>query len=93
MHWIAMVENTSNRLGDGWFAVKQPNSRERSNDMSWQDAREHEKRFFRDTEPWSSIEGPARLRDQRPRRFAARLGDHGLAQHYALDASHSGGGV
>lgn len=68
--WIDTFNNKTYFLDNGWFAVKLPDQDQL--DLSWDDSREQEHRFFAENEPWKSEV----LGDQRN-----RLGSDQLAQH------------
>ena len=40
---------------NGWFAVKQPNTQELEQRISWKTARENEEAFFATTRPWAGV--------------------------------------
>ncbi|CAE6451095.1 unnamed protein product [Rhizoctonia solani] len=67
--WLEMINGKSNRLANGWYCVKQPDSKQRKKNLTWDDARALEIDFFRDTPPWSEISSKDRL----------KLGSHNLA--------------
>ncbi|CAE6443171.1 hypothetical protein ACGC1H_004995 [Rhizoctonia solani] len=67
--WLDMITGKSNRLANGWYCVKQPDSKQRKKNLSWDDARALEVEFFKDTPPWSEISSKDRL----------KLGSHNLA--------------
>ncbi|QRV99644.1 myxovirus resistance protein [Ceratobasidium sp. AG-Ba] len=56
--WLKMIAGQANALKNGWFAVKQPNSKElRSRNYTWERARAKELEYFETTPPWSTISG------------------------------------
>ncbi|KAJ6631972.1 P-loop containing nucleoside triphosphate hydrolase protein [Mycena sp. CBHHK59/15] len=65
--WIETFNNKTHKLDNGWFAVKLP----AGDDVPWEEAREKERKFFRDTEPWKSVHDEDRN----------RLGSEQLAQY------------
>ncbi|KAH7329747.1 P-loop containing nucleoside triphosphate hydrolase protein [Rhizoctonia solani] len=67
--WLEMITGKSNRLANGWYCVKQPDSKQRKKNLTWDDARALEMDFFRDTSPWSEVSSKDRL----------KLGSHNLA--------------
>ncbi|GAB1526655.1 hypothetical protein RhiTH_009827 [Rhizoctonia solani] len=67
--WLDMITGKSNRLANGWYCVKQPDSKQRKKNLTWDDARALEIEFFRDTSPWSEVSSKDRL----------KLGSHNLA--------------
>ncbi|KAG9096231.1 hypothetical protein FRC06_008889 [Ceratobasidium sp. 370] len=67
--WIAMVTNKANRLVNGWYSVKQPDSKQRKDKLTWEEARDAEAQFFETQEPWASI----------PAEYRGRLGSANLA--------------
>ncbi|KAJ1300009.1 hypothetical protein OPQ81_011843 [Rhizoctonia solani] len=67
--WLEMITGKSNRLANGWYCVKQPDSKQRKKNLTWDEARGLEMEFFRDTPPWSELSSRDRL----------KLGSHNLA--------------
>ncbi|KAG8690821.1 hypothetical protein FRC11_008926 [Ceratobasidium sp. 423] len=67
--WIDMITGKSNRLANGWYCVKQPDSKQRKKNLTWDEARGLEGEFFRDTPPWNEI----------PSKYRLHLGSHNLA--------------
>ncbi|KAG9080493.1 hypothetical protein FRC06_006515 [Ceratobasidium sp. 370] len=67
--WIAMVTNQANRLVNGWYLVKQLDSKQRKDKLTWEEARDSEAEFFETQEPWASI----------PDEYRGRLGSENLA--------------
>ncbi|KAG8697236.1 hypothetical protein FRC08_006660 [Ceratobasidium sp. 394] len=67
--WIEMITNRANRLVNGWFSVKQPDSRQRKDKLTWEEARELEAEFFETQDPWASI----------PPEYRGHLGSANLA--------------
>jgi hypothetical protein len=57
-----MVIGKTNRLANGWYCVKQPDSRQRKDNLTWEQARSLELDFFRDNKPWSDIPSVHRVR-------------------------------
>ncbi|KAJ7767691.1 P-loop containing nucleoside triphosphate hydrolase protein [Mycena metata] len=49
--WLETFHNKTRKLDNGWFAVKLP----AGGDIPWEEARTQEREFFRDNEPWKSI--------------------------------------
>ncbi|CAE6434362.1 unnamed protein product [Rhizoctonia solani] len=67
--WLDMITGKSNRLANGWYCVKQPDSKQRKKNLTWDGARALEVEFFKDTPPWSEVSSKDRL----------KLGSHNLA--------------
>jgi len=53
-HWLRFIRGEAEHLTNGWFAVKQPGSKELKGGIDWEQAREQERLFFSSTPPWSS---------------------------------------
>ncbi|PCH35504.1 hypothetical protein WOLCODRAFT_145834 [Wolfiporia cocos MD-104 SS10] len=53
--WIRFIKNEYEALDNGWFSVKQPDSRALAAGISWADARKQEKEYFSSTSPWSEL--------------------------------------
>jgi hypothetical protein len=60
--WTSILKGQESPLQNGWYSVKQPDSVQLKSGITWEEARESEKKFFDNTEPWSSIRGSARQR-------------------------------
>lgn len=54
--WLRFIKNEYEALENGWFSVKQPDSRTLQAGISWEEARSSEREFFSLTSPWSSLE-------------------------------------
>ena len=54
--WLRFIRNEYEELQNGWYCVKQPNSRSLSQGISWKAARTQENEYFSMTPPWSSLE-------------------------------------
>lgn len=52
-YWLSFVRDEAEHLANGWFMVKQPSSNDLRQGMTWEEARESEKRFFLTRAPWS----------------------------------------
>ncbi|KAG8794537.1 hypothetical protein FRC12_023746 [Ceratobasidium sp. 428] len=56
--WLKMISGQANALKNGWFCVKQPNSKElRSRNYTWERSRAKELEYFETAPPWSTISG------------------------------------
>ncbi|KAG8796375.1 hypothetical protein FRC12_024551 [Ceratobasidium sp. 428] len=56
--WLKMISGQANALKNGWFCVKQPNSKElRSRNYTWERSRAKELEYFETTPPWSTVSG------------------------------------
>lgn len=53
--WIRFLRNEEENLELGWYSVKQPDSVELEEGITWAGAREAEADFFRTQEPWASL--------------------------------------
>ncbi|KAG8710112.1 hypothetical protein FRC09_000298 [Ceratobasidium sp. 395] len=53
--WTSMISGKVNRLANGWFAVKQPDSKQRKSNLTWNEARDVEAEFFETHEAWAAI--------------------------------------
>ena len=51
---MRFIRNEAEYLTNGWFAVKQPSTKDLKKGVTWEGAREGEKLFFSSTSPWSS---------------------------------------
>ena len=51
---MRFIKDEAEQLTNGWFAVKQPASKDLKEGITWEEAREQEKLFFSTTLPWSS---------------------------------------
>lgn len=54
--WLGFIRNIREPLANGWFAVKQPDSRALRAGVNWMDARASEDDFFRSKLPWSALD-------------------------------------
>ncbi|KAJ6562382.1 P-loop containing nucleoside triphosphate hydrolase protein [Mycena capillaripes] len=71
--WLDTFNNKARKLDNGWFAVKLP----AGGDIEWKVAREQEREFFENKEPWRSIRGEDRN----------RLGSEQLTQYISKQLS------
>ncbi|KAG9121865.1 hypothetical protein FRC07_001999 [Ceratobasidium sp. 392] len=70
-----MISGQANALKNGWFCVKQPNSKElRSRNYTWERARAKELEYFETTPPWSTISS-AHRKHLGTSKLANQLGD------------------
>ncbi|CCM06033.1 uncharacterized protein FIBRA_08279 [Fibroporia radiculosa] len=55
--WIKLLKNEfpTLTLANGWFSVKQPDSRALASGITWSEARCQEHEFFANTAPWSGL--------------------------------------
>ena len=53
--WIDFIRNNQVTLKHGWYCVKQPDSQQLKEGVTWSQARERELSFFSDRKPWSSL--------------------------------------
>ena len=51
---MRFIRGEAEHLTNGWFAVKQPATKDLKEGVTWEEAREREKLFFSGTPPWSS---------------------------------------
>ena len=54
---MRLIRDEAEHLTNGWFSVKQPATRDLIDGITWEEAREQERRFFSSTSPWSSERG------------------------------------
>ncbi|KAI0077225.1 hypothetical protein K474DRAFT_1596469 [Panus rudis PR-1116 ss-1] len=54
--WLRFIRNEEEPLDNGWYSVKQPDSRALKAGITWSDARTAERDFFSVTSPWSSLD-------------------------------------
>jgi len=54
--WLRFIRNESESLENGWYCVKQPNSKTLAQGVSWAEARAQENEYFSMNVPWSSLE-------------------------------------
>ncbi|OSC98818.1 hypothetical protein PYCCODRAFT_1417176 [Trametes coccinea BRFM310] len=54
--WLRYIRNQDEPLTHGWFCVKQPDSRAIAAGITWSEARQAERDFFRDVSPWSRLD-------------------------------------
>lgn len=55
-NWLSFIRNEKEPLTNGWYAVKQPGSREIENGITWAEAREEEDRFFSTASGWCDLD-------------------------------------
>ena len=60
--WLLLLRNARERHKHGWHCVKQPSSDDMRDGITWAEARQAESSFFRETEPWSSLDAFVRGR-------------------------------
>lgn len=53
-HWMRFVRDEAEHLSNGWFVVKQPATVDLQQGITWEEARERERRFFDTTAPWAT---------------------------------------
>ena len=53
-HWLRFIRDEAEHLTNGWFAVKQPSTKDLKDGTTWEKAREQERLFFSTVFPWSS---------------------------------------
>ncbi|KAH9917092.1 P-loop containing nucleoside triphosphate hydrolase protein [Amylocystis lapponica] len=58
--WVNMVKNKEERLDNGWYCVKQPDSVAIAEGITWEKARDKEREFFVETDPWSQLDPQSR---------------------------------
>ncbi|TCD65552.1 hypothetical protein EIP91_002516 [Steccherinum ochraceum] len=68
--WIDFIKNDVESLENGWYSVKQPDSRELKAGISWAEARDKEKEFFASTSPWCDLDAM----------YQRQLGTHNLTE-------------
>ncbi|KZT04838.1 uncharacterized protein LAESUDRAFT_760851 [Laetiporus sulphureus 93-53] len=54
--WMRFIKNEYEVLDNGWFTVKQPDSRALTNGVTWAEARQQERDYFLTTQPWSDLD-------------------------------------
>ncbi len=54
--WMAFIRNEREPLENNWYCVKQPSSVELGQRITWQQAREKERNWFRTTAPWKDLD-------------------------------------
>jgi len=54
--WLRFIRNEYETLDNGWYCVKQPNSKTLAQGISWTEARAQENEYFSMNPPWSSLE-------------------------------------
>ncbi|THG94608.1 hypothetical protein EW026_g6893 [Hermanssonia centrifuga] len=54
--WIRFIKDEDKPLENGWFSVKQPDSKALQQGISWSEARAKEREYFGFTQCWSSLE-------------------------------------
>ncbi|KAG9121092.1 hypothetical protein FRC07_003094 [Ceratobasidium sp. 392] len=50
-----MISGKVNRIANGWFAVKQPDNKQRKSNLTWDEARAIETEFFETSDSWVDI--------------------------------------
>ncbi|QRV85229.1 myxovirus resistance protein [Ceratobasidium sp. AG-Ba] len=60
--WTSMIRNRVNRLANGWYAVRQADSRQRKSGLSWDEVRDMEAEFFQTSDIWASMAPEHRAR-------------------------------
>ena len=55
-YWIRFIRNETKPLENGWFSVKQPDTQDVKDGITWEEARAQEEKFFTTKAPWSSLE-------------------------------------
>ncbi|THH15705.1 hypothetical protein EUX98_g9424 [Antrodiella citrinella] len=73
-NWIRFIKNDYEALENGWYSVKQPDSRALKAGISWSEAREGERDFFSLTSPWSGLD-PIYQRQLGTHNLTERLSD------------------
>ena len=51
---MRFIKGEAEHLTNGWFAVKQPATKDLKEGITWEEAREQERSFFSTTSLWSS---------------------------------------
>ncbi|KAH9917093.1 P-loop containing nucleoside triphosphate hydrolase protein [Amylocystis lapponica] len=54
--WLRFLRNEFERLDNGWYSVKQPDSQALAAGISWSEARAKELEYFSGTTPWSTLD-------------------------------------
>lgn len=54
--WTNFIKNEERPLDNGWFAVKQPDSKAIQEGITWEESRAKEYDFFAFTPPWSTLD-------------------------------------
>jgi len=54
--WLRFIRNEAEPLLNGWYCVKQPNSKALAQGISWAGARAQENEYFSMTQPFSSLD-------------------------------------
>ncbi|KAH9833436.1 P-loop containing nucleoside triphosphate hydrolase protein [Rhodofomes roseus] len=54
--WTRFIKNEYEPLDNGWFSVKQPDSRALASGITWADARLHEREYFSSASIWSELD-------------------------------------
>jgi hypothetical protein len=62
--WVQVLEGYRHPLVHGYYVTRQPNDKERSEDITHPDARKKETEFFKNTSPWSRVDAKERLGTQ-----------------------------
>ncbi|KAH9925891.1 P-loop containing nucleoside triphosphate hydrolase protein [Epithele typhae] len=60
--WLRFIRNESEPLDHGWYCVKQPDSVQIKQGITWEEAREKEEEFFEKTSLWSGLDTSYRSR-------------------------------
>lgn len=55
-NWLPFIRNEKETLENNWYCVKQPNSHDLKQGVSWAQARTREDEFFSMTVPWSELD-------------------------------------
>ena len=66
---MRFIRDEAEHLTNGWFAVKQPSTKDLNDGITWEGARKMERDFFSMTPPWSSETG-----------YRHRFGTHNLTE-------------
>ncbi|OBZ65815.1 Interferon-induced GTP-binding protein Mx [Grifola frondosa] len=54
--WLRFIKNEYEALDNGWFSVKQPDTRALAAGISWSEARQQEREYFSSTSPWAALD-------------------------------------
>ncbi|KAH9915501.1 P-loop containing nucleoside triphosphate hydrolase protein [Fomitopsis serialis] len=54
--WTRFIKNECEPLENGWFSVKQPDSKALASGITWEDARQMEREYFASASVWSELE-------------------------------------
>ena len=55
-HWTRFIKNEYEPLENGWFSVKQPDSKALKEGITWADARRKESEYFASAPVWSELD-------------------------------------